>query len=112
MSDNTTIEILKIDLSVWRRWCKTTGRNSTETFHRIIEEAKLKHIRELYLSLPDPSGIKVNKSLKNMRLQKNYRKRNGIALVRQFARENGHSEGGTMDQYLYRLEERATASVA
>jgi hypothetical protein len=38
--------------------------------------------------------------------------RNAIALVRQFARENGHSEGGTMDQYLDRLEERATASVA
>lgn len=38
--------------------------------------------------------------------------RSAIALVRQFARENGHSEGGVMDQYLDRLEERATASVA
>jgi tellurite resistance protein len=38
--------------------------------------------------------------------------RNAIALVRQFARENGHSEGGVMDQYLDRLEERATASIA
>jgi Na+/glutamate symporter len=38
--------------------------------------------------------------------------RNAIALVRQFARENGHGEGGTMDQYLDRLEERAIASVA
>ena len=38
--------------------------------------------------------------------------RNAIALVRQFARENGHSEGGTMDQYLDRLEDRATAPVA
>jgi hypothetical protein len=38
--------------------------------------------------------------------------RNAIALVRQFARVNGHSEGGVMDQYLDRLEGRATASVA
>ena len=38
--------------------------------------------------------------------------RDAITLVRQFARENGHSEGGVMDQYLDRLEERATAFVA
>lgn len=35
-----------------------------------------------------------------------------IALVRKFARENGHSEGGVMDQYLDRLEDRASAPVA
>ena len=32
-----------------------------------------------------------------------------IAVVRKFAFENGHSEGGTMDQYLDRLDERAIA---
>jgi hypothetical protein len=74
---STTIEISKNSHLVWRRWCNVKKMNSVELMDRLIQEVVLKHQQKFYNSLPDPRMIS-SKPLQNIRLQKNYRKCNGV----------------------------------
>jgi hypothetical protein len=48
--------------------------NSVDFMDRLIEEAALKHTRELFLSLPDPKSIKIGKPLSGTKIGEKYRK--------------------------------------
>lgn len=75
MNKTTTIEIYKKDLPKWREWCKKKGTTSCEMMERIMEECRLTHQRELFLSLPLPSNY--IKPLFGKKIQKKYRKSYG-----------------------------------
>jgi hypothetical protein len=68
----TTIEISDNAAIVWRFWKKTFSIGSVELMDKIMVECKIKHQRQLYLSLPDPLSIKVM-PLSGVKIQKKYR---------------------------------------
>jgi hypothetical protein len=71
--NTTTITIYQSDAIQWSIWKKIKKMTSADLMHRIIDECKMRHQQEFYLSLPRPVE-KIDKPLMFKRIRAKYKK--------------------------------------